>query len=138
MFALIFVWTPPHFWALALFMKSDYHEANIPMLTVTHGRRETRRQVWLYTLALVPVALGLAFTPIGGPVYLVTALVLNGLFLLGAFRLWRRDEAVAEADGYATEKWLFRLSLLYLFAHFGALLADAGLRGAGLVTGGLF
>ena len=138
MFALIFVWTPPHFWALALFMKSDYHEANIPMLTVTHGRRETRRQVWLYTLALVPVALGLAFTSIGGPVYLVTALGLNGLFLLGAFRLWRRDEVVAGADDYATEKWLFRLSLLYLFAHFGALLADAGLRGAGLWTGGLF
>ena len=138
MFALIFVWTPPHFWALALFMKSDYHEAKIPMLTVTHGRRETRRQVWLYTLALVPVALGLALTPIGGPVYLATALVLNGLFLLGAFRLWRREEAMAEADGYAIEKWLFRLSLLYLFAHFGALLADAGLRGAGLLTGGLF
>ena len=81
MFALIFVWTPPHFWALALFMKSDYHDANVPMLTVTHGRVETRRQVWVYSLLLVPVALGLAFTPIGGPVYLATALLLNAAFL---------------------------------------------------------
>jgi protoheme IX farnesyltransferase len=60
MFGLIFMWTPPHFWALALFMKSDYHEAKVPMLTVTHGRAETRRQIWIYSLLLAPVALGLA------------------------------------------------------------------------------
>jgi hypothetical protein len=66
MFGLIFMWTPPHFWALALFMKSDYHEAKVPMLTVTHGRAETRRQIWIYSLLLAPVALGLALTSIGG------------------------------------------------------------------------
>jgi protoheme IX farnesyltransferase len=75
MFGLIFMWTPPHFWALALFMKSDYHEAKVPMLTVTHGRAETRRQIWIYSLLLAPVALGLALTSIAGPVYLAAAVV---------------------------------------------------------------
>ncbi|MGB2202159.1 MAG: heme o synthase, partial [Pseudooceanicola atlanticus] len=67
MFALTFMWTPPHFWALALFMKSDYEEAGVPMLTVTHGRRTTRRHVLAYTILLAPVAIGLGFTSIGGP-----------------------------------------------------------------------
>lgn len=133
MFGLIFVWTPPHFWALALFMKSDYHEANVPMLTVTHGRRETRRQILIYTVLLVPVALGLGFTSIGGPAYLATALVLNAAFLWGAFRIWQRDETTSEADAYAVEKWVFRLSLIYLFAHFVALMVDAGLRAGGVI-----
>jgi protoheme IX farnesyltransferase len=132
MFGLIFMWTPPHFWALALFMKSDYHEAKVPMLTVTHGRAETRRQIWIYSLALAPVAIGLGLTPVGGPVYLAAALVLNAIFLARAFAVRRRDEAAAEADGYATEKALFRFSLYYLFLHFGALLADEALRTAGL------
>jgi protoheme IX farnesyltransferase len=133
MFGLIFMWTPPHFWALALFMKADYHEANVPMLTVTHGRRETRRQILIYTVLLVPVALGLAFTSIGGPVYLAATLVLNAVFLKGAWDIWRRDEAVAEADAYAVEKKVFRFSLYYLFLHFGALLADAVLRAVGVI-----
>jgi protoheme IX farnesyltransferase len=132
MFGLIFMWTPPHFWALALFMKSDYHAARVPMLTVTHGRAETRRQILIYTLALVPVALGLALTPIAGPVYLAGALVLNALFLKGAWDIWRRDETIAEADGYRVEKRVFRFSLYYLFLHFGALLVDAGLRSWGI------
>jgi protoheme IX farnesyltransferase len=125
MFGLIFMWTPPHFWALALFMKSDYHKADVPMLTVTHGRAETRKQILIYTILLVPVALGLAFTSVGGPVYLATAVVLNAIFVKGAWDIWRRDEAVAEADEYAVEKKVFRFSLFYLFLHFGALLADA-------------
>src|SRR6056297_232244 len=127
MFGLIFMWTPPHFWALALFMKSDYHEAKVPMLTVTHGRRETRRQILIYTVLLAPVALGLAFTSVAGPAYIATAILLNAIFLKGAWDIWRRDEAMAEADGYAVEKKVFRFSLLYLFLHFGALLADAAL-----------
>ena len=68
MFMLIFMWTPPHFWALALFMKSDYGDAKVPMLTETHGRRVTRAHVWWYTVALVPFSLALGFTPIGGNV----------------------------------------------------------------------
>jgi len=132
MFALIFMWTPPHFWALALFMKGDYADAGVPMLTVTHGRRVTRNHVLIYTVLLVPVAIGLGFTSIGGPVYLATALVMNALFLKGAFAIWRRDEVQAEADSYATEKQVFRVSLYYLFAHFTALLVDASLRAFGL------
>jgi protoheme IX farnesyltransferase len=132
LFGLIFMWTPPHFWALALFMKSDYHRAKVPMLTVTHGRAETRRQILIYTILLVPVALGLAFTPVAGPAYLTAALILNAIFLHGAWQIWRRDEATAEADGYAVEKRVFRFSLTYLFLHFGALLADAALRALGL------
>jgi protoheme IX farnesyltransferase len=135
MFGLIFMWTPPHFWALALFMKSDYHEAKVPMLTVTHGRAETRRQIWIYSLLLAPVALGLGLTSIAGPVYLAAAVVLNAIFLKHAFAVWRRDEATAEADSFAAEKRLFRFSLYYLFLHFGALLADASLRLTGVLGG---
>ncbi|MCU0911173.1 MAG: heme o synthase [Rhodobacteraceae bacterium] len=133
MFALIFLWTPPHFWALALFMKEDYHRAGVPMLTVTHGRRATRAHILAYTVVLAVFALGAGFTGLGGPAYWTAAVLLNAWFLLGAARIWRRDEAAAEADGYAVEKRFFRFSLLYLFLHFGALLADAALGGAGLV-----
>ena len=132
MFALIFMWTPPHFWALALFMKEDYHTAGVPMLTVTHGRKATRTHILAYTLLLVPVALGAAVTSIGGPLTLAVALVLNAWFVVGAFRIWRRDEAMAEADKYAVEKAFFRFSLLYLFLHFAAFLAEAALKSAGI------
>jgi protoheme IX farnesyltransferase len=133
MFALIFMWTPPHFWALALFMRSDYDDAGVPMLTVTHGRRATRAHILAYTVLLVPVSLGLAFTSVGGPVYLTVALALNAWFLKGAFAIWRRDEATAEADSYRVEKDVFRFSLSYLFLHFGALLVDATLRSFGVI-----
>jgi protoheme IX farnesyltransferase len=132
MFMVIFMWTPPHFWALALFMKSDYADAGVPMLTVTHGRKATRAHILWYTVALVPFALGAGFTSIGGPVYLAIALVLNAQFLWGAWRIWHRDEVVAEADKYKVEKAFFRFSLLYLFLHFGAFLAEAGLKTYGL------
>ncbi|WP_212524527.1 heme o synthase [Actibacterium sp. MT2.3-13A] len=127
MFMLIFMWTPPHFWALALFMKSDYAEADVPMLTVTHGRKATRTHILVYTLLLAPFALALAATSIGGPVYLAASLVLNAMFIAGALRIRRRDEAAAEADGYRVEKRFFGFSLSYLFLHFVALLAEAGL-----------
>lgn len=132
MFALIFMWTPPHFWALALFMKDDYSNAGVPMLTVTHGRRSTRKHILVYTILLAPVALAAGFTSIGGPIYLAVAVVLNALFLRGAWRIWKRDEAMAEADNYAVEKSVFRFSLYYLFLLFGAFLAEAALRPYGL------
>lgn len=132
MFGLIFLWTPPHFWALALFTRSDYADARVPMLTVTHGRRVTRAHILAYTLVLIPVSLWLALGAIGGPVTLAAALVLNALFVAGAWRLWRRDEVAAEADNYLAERKFFRVSLYYLFLHFGALLADAALSHAGL------
>jgi len=132
MFALIFMWTPPHFWALALFMKDDYSKAGVPMLTVTHGRKSTRAHVLVYTILLAPVALAAAFTSIGGPVYLAISAALNAVFLYGAWRIWRRDEVAAEADGYRVEKQVFRFSLYYLFLHFGAFLLEAALRSFGL------
>jgi protoheme IX farnesyltransferase len=132
MFALIFMWTPPHFWALALFMKEDYHKAGVPMLTVTHGRKATRAHILAYTLLLVPVAVGAALTQIGGPLTLAVAVALNLWFVLGALRIWQRNEAVAEADKYAVEKAFFRFSLLYLFLHFAAFLLESALKPYGL------
>ncbi len=129
MFGLIFMWTPPHFWALALFTKSDYGDAGVPMLTVTHGRDSTRRHILGYTVLLAPVGVGLALTSVGGPVTLIAAVILNGLFLKGAFDIWRRDDAAAETDNYAVEKKFFKLSLYYLFLHFTALLVDAAIGG---------
>ena len=132
MFLLVFMWTPPHFWALALFMKDDYSNAGVPMLTVTHGRPATRKHIFVYTLTLVPCALALALSSIGGPVTLAAAIVLNALFIRGAYRILRRDEAVAEADRYKAERGFFKLSLAYLFLHFGALLVEASLKPFGL------
>ncbi|MEQ8292610.1 MAG: heme o synthase [Roseovarius sp.] len=132
MFALIFMWTPPHFWALALFMRSDYDDAGVPMLTVTHGRRVTRVHILVYTVLLAALAIGAGFTSIGGPVYLAVAVVLNALFLKGAWAIWRRDESAAEADNYKAERSFFKLSLLYLFAHFGAIALDTAMAPLGL------
>ncbi|OCX65914.1 protoheme IX farnesyltransferase [Thioclava sp. SK-1] len=124
MFMLVFLWTPPHFWALALFMKEDYSNAGVPMLTVTHGRKSTRKHIFAYTLILAPIAIGTGFTSIGGPVYLAVALVLNLMFIQGAWRILKRDEAAAQADSYKVEKRVFYFSLLYLFGHFAALLVE--------------
>ena len=132
MFSIIFMWTPPHFWSLALFMNDDYTKAGIPMLTVTHGRRATRVHILAYTFLLAPVAVGAAFTSIGGPVYLVASVLLNMWFIAGAFKIWRRTEEVAIADKYRAERKFFRISLLYLFLHFGALLTEGILRGFGM------
>lgn len=132
MFALIFMWTPPHFWALALFMRSDYDDAGVPMLTVTHGRRTTRKHIVAYTVLLAILAIGTGFTSIGGPTYLAVAVVFNLAFLRGAVWIWRRDEVISEADNYAAERKFFRLSLWYLGAHFGAILAEAVLAPWGL------
>jgi len=131
MFMLIFMWTPPHFWALALFVKTDYGDADVPMLTETHGRDATRRHVIAYAVLLVPVAMGIAFTSIGGYVYFAVAAVMNAWFLKGCYDIWRRDDAAAEADSYLVERKVFKVSLYYLFLHFGALLVEAALRTTG-------
>ena len=121
---IIFLWTPPHFWALALFMKDDYSDAGVPMLTVTHGRTVTRRHIFAYTLVLAPFALALGLTSVGGPIYLAVSAVLNVLFIAGGWRILRRAEGQAQADSYAVERWFFKLSLYYTFLHFAALLAQ--------------
>ena len=132
MFLLIFMWTPPHFWALALFMKEDYHTAGVPMLTVTHGRRETRRQILIYTVLLVPVGIWAALTSIGGPFTLAVSVVLNAIFLKGAWDIYARSEEQAEGDKYLVEKKVFKFSLAYLFLHFTAFLIEAALKTTGM------
>ncbi|MGB7316565.1 MAG: heme o synthase [Planktotalea sp.] len=132
MFCLTFMWTPPHFWALALFMRKDYDNAGVPMLTVTHGRRATRVHILVYTLLLAVLAVGTAFTAVGGPIYLGVAVILNALFIKGAWDIFRRDEDASEADNFKSERSFFKLSLLYLFAHFGAILIEALLSRFGL------
>jgi len=132
MFALTFAWTPPHFWALALFVKNDYANAHVPMLTVTHGRDATRKHILGYTLALAVVALALGLTSIGGPTYMAVAVVLNLLFIRGAIGILRRDDTASYADNHLAERKFFKLSLAYLFLHFGALLVEATLGAYGL------
>jgi len=127
MFALIFMWTPPHFWALALFLGDDYDNADVPMLTVTHGRRTTRVYILVYTVLLALIAVGTGFSAIGGVVYLGTAIVLNLWFVIGAVKIWRRSEADSAADQFLVERKFFKLSLFYLFALFVAILIEAGL-----------
>ncbi|MEL7348486.1 MAG: UbiA family prenyltransferase, partial [Pseudomonadota bacterium] len=127
MFAVIFLWTPPHFWALALWRAREYRQVSVPMLPVVAGERATRRQILAYTLVLSPVAVALAFTEAGGPFTLAASLVLSLRFVQGALAIVRRDEGAAQADGYRTEKRVFGFSIVYLFAIFAALIADAGL-----------
>ena len=125
MFMLIFMWTPPHFWALALFMNEDYSKAGIPMLTVTHGKKSTRNHILTYTVLLTPFSIGLAFTSIGGPIYFTLSIILSLMFLLGSLKLFRRNEKIATEDNYTDERKLFKFSLFYLFLLFTALLIEA-------------
>jgi len=128
MFLLIFLWTPPHFWALALYTGSDYRHAAVPMMTVARGERVTRRHILIYSLTLLPVSLLLVFSSIGGPATAAVALVVNAVMVLGAIRLVRRIKAEAAADSYAAERLYFRQSLFYLFGLFSALAVDAMLK----------
>jgi protoheme IX farnesyltransferase len=136
MFLLIFLWTPPHFWALALFRNDDYARAGVPMLPVTHGDRATRNHILGYALVLAAAAIAPAFSGIGGPVYLAAALVLNAIFVAGAWRVWRRDAVAAKADHFRAERRFFAFSILYLTLHFTALLAEAALRAIDLAPAG--
>ncbi len=127
MFLLIFMWTPPHFWSLSLFMNDDYQRAGVPMLTVTNGRQATRTHIMIYTILLAATAALPVLTGIGGPVYMLVAIGLNALMILRAFALWSRPEDDAAADNYSAERGFFRLTLWYLFLHFAALIGDATL-----------
>jgi len=128
MFLVIFLWTPPHFWALALFRNGDYARVGVPMLPVVAGPAATRRQILWYSVALVPVAILPAFTVAGGPIYLAVATLASLRFLRDAWRVSQRTEAAAAADRHGAEKRLFATSIAYLFAVFGALIGDALLR----------
>ncbi|HEY8489961.1 MAG TPA: heme o synthase, partial [Dehalococcoidia bacterium] len=117
LFAIIFMWTPPHFWALALRFQEDYRRAGVPMLPVVKGADETRREILVYTALLVGVTLLLFAVSGAGYVYLLSALLLGGLFLARAYRLWRDPERQSAMK-------LFHFSITYLALLFAAMVAD--------------
>jgi len=116
--SIIFLWTPPHFWALSLYRRDDYERAGIPMLPVTDGEPETRRQILLYSLVLVASTMVVAPLSGLGLLYTVSAAVLGALFVAGAMRLYMKP-SVPHAQG------LFRYSILYLFVLFLMMSIDA-------------
>ncbi|NNC71979.1 MAG: protoheme IX farnesyltransferase [Sphingomonadaceae bacterium] len=125
LFALIFLWTPPHFWALSLFVNADYARAGVPMMTVVAGPKSTRRQMLLYTLPMAAVAI--APWPLGltGPIYGFTATLLSAIFLALTIAVLRNPST--KPAKMVPEKRLFLFSIVYLFALFGALVIDAWL-----------
>ena len=123
LFGLIFMWTPPHFWALALYRQGDYARAKIPMLPVVAGKRHTKWQMLIYTLLLIPVAVAPSAIGIAGPVYGVAALLVSLLFVFCAVRVLRSDD-----DRPA--KQMFGFSIFYLFLLFALLIVD---RAPGLI-----
>ncbi len=130
LFLLIFMWTPPHFWALALFRAGDYAKAGVPMLPVVAGARTTKRQMLIYTLLLFPLALAPWAMGIAGNVYGVVAAVLGALFIAAALSVCR-DKTDRSA------KRMFAYSILYLFLLFSLLIVDRAPGLAGGLTGGL-
>jgi protoheme IX farnesyltransferase len=134
LFAIIFLWTPPHSWALALYTSSDYAKAGVPMMPVARGAASTRLQILLYSLVFTPVALLPSFTGLGGPVYLGVSAAGGALFLLLAARVMLSrvgDDADPRKQGLYDVKPdarparnLFAFSILYLFALFASLLAE--------------
>jgi protoheme IX farnesyltransferase len=125
LFLIIFFWTPPHFWALSLYRADDYARAGIPMLPVVYGERETRKQILLYTLVLVPLGVAPWLIGLAGPVYGVVAIVTGAAMLALAIRM-----LTDKSDRAA--KHLFAFSILYLFLLFAFLLVD---RGIGVLLG---
>jgi heme o synthase len=121
MFLIIFMWTPPHFWALALYRCRDYERVGVPMLPVVAGPDETRRQILLYSLALVPLAISPYFIGLGGIAYAAVSTVLGLIFIYLAVNVWRVREG-READHAA--KRLFVFSIFYLFLLFAVLLGE--------------
>jgi protoheme IX farnesyltransferase len=118
--AIIFLWTPPHFWALALFRSDDYARAGVPMLPVVRGKRTTRWNIFAYTLALVPAGLVPTVIGLGGPLYLACAAGLGVWFLWQSVVVLRERNETAEPAA----RRLFGISLLYLFALFAALIGE--------------
>lgn len=119
LFAIIFMWTPPHFWALALYRCADYAEVGVPMLPVVAGRRETQRQILIYTLLMLPIALSPTLLGIVGWAYGATALAMSLVFIGMAVQVWRAD-----ANDNRSARRMFGFSILYLFVLFLSLALD--------------
>ena len=129
LFALIFVWTPPHFWALALYRTADYDKVGVPMLPVVAGAVATRRHILIYALVLALTALLPTLAGTAGWLYLAAALLLDGLFLRRTLRLWRTPTDKNAID-------LFKFSIFYLFGLFLALVVDHGLSARRVLSWG--
>lgn len=128
LFAIIFLWTPPHSWALALARRADYARVGVPMLPVVSGDQETRRQIWLYALALAAAAAAPFATELAGPAYLLVAPLMTWRMLAASRRLAARTAEEAVADKFRAEWRYFGLSIAYLFALFSAILVDVWAR----------
>lgn len=122
LFAMIFFWTPPHFWALALYRSGDYEKAGVPMLPVVAGQRETKRQMLLYTLLLLPLVLAPTFMGIAGWLYGGVAAVMGVLFCMAALAVWYDESDRAP-------KCMFGFSIFYLFVVFALMIADRTVGG---------
>jgi protoheme IX farnesyltransferase len=125
LFLIIFMWTPPHFWALALYRCRDYERVGVPMLPVVAGLAETRRQILIYSVLLVPLAIAPYFIGLGGLTYLAFSVVLGAGFLWLAVKVYRTTEG-READKVARQ--LFWFSILYLYLLFAVLLVEASVH----------
>jgi protoheme IX farnesyltransferase len=123
LFLIIFVWTPPHFWALAILRTGDYARANVPMMPVVKGADATRRQILIYSIVLAPLGVVPAFIGLGGVLYAATSVILGVLFVYFAWQCYR-ERTGEKADRAA--KQLFAYSVLYLFLLFAALLVEHG------------
>ena len=129
LFAIIFMWTPPHFWALALFVQTDYAKVGIPMMPVVAGQASTRRQILIYALLLLPLSLAPWWIGGTGRIYGISAALLSAWFVALSLPVGLRRSA--EGDAMKPEKRLFKYSILYLFALFTALVADRLIVGQG-------
>lgn len=119
LFLIIFMWTPPHFWALALYRARDYEKVGVPMLPVIAGTQETRKQILLYSIVLVCVAMLPSFVGLGGVIYTVISLLLGGVFVALAIRLFRQKD-----ESHYHARRLFSFSIFYLFTLFLVLLIE--------------
>lgn len=116
LFAIIFFWTPPHFWALSLYANEDYKRANVPMLSVTHGAKTTKIQMLVYTLILLPLCLAPVYLGMAGMAYGIAAIILNAMFIISAVQTYK------ESKGFKAARRMFAYSIFYLFAIFTALI----------------
>lgn len=126
LFFIVFFWTPPHFWSLALYASTDYEKAGVPMLPVVKGARHTRWNVFIYTLILFPLALSPWFMGLAGPIYGLTALVLGAAFIYYAWGVLRdaQDAKGVSLNKDAPARAAFKFSILYLFLLFAACAVD--------------
>ncbi len=140
LFMIIFIWTPPHFWALALYKTGDYEKVGIPMMPNVKGPQSTRNQIMAYSVLLAAIAITPIFTGLGGSIFAVFSVVLNLAFLALAFKVWKSRageiaDSADEASLYAVKSGdraarnLFAFSIIYLFAIFGVLALETVLKG---------